>query len=76
MCPTSSHLTPPIVEIVFSKPFQGHNYCYSWKIDLIGVLKLINVMRKEREAIAILHTILHLFYLSVPVQEKNAVNFS
>jgi hypothetical protein len=44
----SFYLTPPVVEIVFPKPFQGHNYCYSWKIDLIGVLKLINVVTKER----------------------------
>ncbi|CAJ1937057.1 unnamed protein product [Sphenostylis stenocarpa] len=64
------------MEIMFSKPFQGHNHCYSWKIDLIGVLKFVNVVRKERKTIAILHTTLHLFDLSVPVRGKKAVNFS
>ena len=72
--PVSSYLTPPVVEIVFSKPFQGHNYCNSWKIGLIGVLKLIYVVTKERKAIAMLHSILHLVYLSVSVREKFSIS--
>lgn len=55
---------------MLSKSFQGHYYCHVGQVDLIRMLKFINIRTEEGKTIASSHTLLNSSYFSTPVKEK------